>query len=140
MDLTQLTKDQLITALELYMTDVDKLLVEKEKSDNLAYEYESLYKRLNAHHKTALSKIEELEETVDQLYFQVKKHKALASAACMQAYEAKRKPCVNVNIKTVKVYQPKEKKAKPLNKVLAMFSGTNDQFDIDTNGLYSPRK
>jgi chromosome segregation ATPase len=178
-DLNTLSKDQLVQALTLYIKDVqeletqismlsdsNKILVEKlnttekklDETDAMLFNYENSYRKLNNHHKKALTTIQDQEEKIQALKFQVRKEQEITKTACEQAYEAKRKyrqPVYNTYVNEVNVYNKKQSTPKqpkieedidfevPTKKSSVferVFGSKLDQVVVDTNGMYRPAK
>lgn len=149
--LEHLTKEQLIQITQMYMADVDSLKNEVNRLNDLLFKHENNYKKLINQFNTLVKAKEELTESNTILYFNYKKQKALADAACKQAYRAKRKiPVINyhVNVPEKEMHE-KEQRSDDFNLVASdiikyqfdkCVGNPHNIVDIDVNGFYRPKK
>ncbi len=105
MNLEILTREQLIEALKLYQSDVDELTAQidvlndanlklfKKANDKIdeASAYKSMYDKIKGENTDLIKQNLRLLDEVEHLEFSVKKHKATAISASVQAADAKRK-------------------------------------------------
>ena len=145
MDLTKLTREQLIEALTLYQNDIAELSMQtnvltesnlklfnmlNEKTNELT-RYKKMHDTFKDENKKLIKQNLNLLDEVEQLNFSVKKQRALAITACIQAQEAKRKyrqdTTIHVdNMQLVSIVEMKECIA-------------SDDIILDNNGFYSKK-
>lgn len=149
--LEHLTKEQLIQITQMYMDDVDCLKNEVNRLNDLLFKHENNYKKLINQFNILVKAKEELTESNTILYFNYKKQKALADAACKQAYRAKRKtPVINYHVNVYeKEMHETEQRSDDFNLVASdiikyqfdkCVGNPNNIVDIDVNGFYKPKK
>lgn len=148
MSLESLTKEQLIQALKLYQADVQDLksqvsmlsdsntqlveIINTTKDSSSAYE--SMYFRMKEENKKLKTTNDNLVNDIKHLEFEVKKQRSLATTACLQAQEAKRKSRTTT-FNSVNIFAKFTKDTDIVDDI--QVSAT---VDFDINGFYSPRK
>jgi uncharacterized protein YjcR len=143
MDLTKLTREQLIETLTKYQKEVDELSTQvniltesnlklfnkvNDKTDELSI-YKNLYKKCIIDNKKLIQQNLKLLDDVEHLEFSVKKQRALAITACIQAKEAKRLYKHDLVVNNINI----------INNPCTMYEVmSSDDVILDNIGFYQP--